>query len=149
MQLTHSEMINAPADQVWPTLSDITKWPEWTPTVKKVYSLDETAVGVGSRFKLYQPKLLPADWSITNWEPGVGFEWESKVPGVVTTASHQLKITDSGVEIQLIIEFSGPLGGLIGRITDELTKEYFSLEAAGLKRHCEDTSYYKSGRISK
>ena len=140
MQLRHSEIINAPADQIWSTLSEITSWPEWTPTVKKVYRLDETTVGVGSRFKLYQPKLLPAEWRITIWEPGIGFEWVSKVPGVVTTAGHRLKNTDSGMELQLIIEFAGPLGGFMGRIAGKLTKEYLSLEAAGLKRRCEGTS---------
>jgi len=137
MQIRHTEIINVPADQVWSTLSEITKWPEWTPTVKKVHGLDETTVGVGSRFKLYQPKLLPAKWSITIWEPGVGFEWVSKVPGVVTKAGHQLKSTDSGVELQLVIEFSGLLGDFVGRIAGKLTKEYLSLEATGLKRCCE------------
>jgi uncharacterized membrane protein len=137
MQFRHSALIHAPADRVWTVLRDITRWPEWTPTVDEVQRLDASAIGVGSRFKVHQPKLLPAEWKVTSWAPGTGFEWVSKLPGVATIARHELIPADEGVELALVVEFAGVLGSVAGWMAGGLTKKYLALEADGLKRFCE------------
>ena len=57
--------INAPPDRVWAVMRDIESWPEWTPTVKKIRRLDKGSLAVGSRALIWQPKLLPAKWRVT------------------------------------------------------------------------------------
>lgn len=36
--------IDAPAELVWQTISDVEQWPEWTPTMTEIRRLDEGAV---------------------------------------------------------------------------------------------------------
>lgn len=46
---SHSTIINAPIDEVWKTLSDLERWPEWNEVIKKV-SIDGE-LKVGTKFK--------------------------------------------------------------------------------------------------
>ena len=57
--------INVPADHVWAVIRDVESWPEWTPTVKKIRWLDKGSLAVGSGALIWQPKLLPAKWRVT------------------------------------------------------------------------------------
>lgn len=46
---SHSIIINAPIDQVWNVLSDLSSWPEWNSLVKKVRH--EGSAKTGDKFK--------------------------------------------------------------------------------------------------
>ncbi|MGD8689216.1 MAG: hypothetical protein PVI37_04685 [Gammaproteobacteria bacterium] len=48
-----------------------------------------------------------------------------------------LRCSASGVELQLALEISGDLGGVIGRVMEKLANKYLALEADGVKRCCE------------
>ena len=137
VEIAHQIEIAAPYDEVWDVLSDIQAWPTWTPTVEKVVAETPGPVNAGSTFELFQPKMLPAAWEITSWIPGRGFTWESHGLGLVTTAEHALESRGAVTVVTLKITFSGPLGGLIGFLSGTFTKNYLTLEAAGLKRRVE------------
>jgi carbon monoxide dehydrogenase subunit G len=73
---TSIEIAATPA-RVWDVLSDVERWHDWTPSIERITPLDDAPLGVGSKVRIEQPKLRPATWKITSWEPGRGFSWES------------------------------------------------------------------------
>lgn len=129
--------IQAPPERVWAALQDIEHWPAWTPTVTKVRPLDPGPVAVGTRAIVRQPKLPSACWQITEFAEGRSFTWIKRSPGVLVTGRHCVEGTANGSRATLSLDFSGPLGSFIARLTRGLNKGYLTLEAQGLKKHAE------------
>jgi uncharacterized protein YndB with AHSA1/START domain len=130
--------IAAPPERVWAVLVDVERWPEWTPTMTRVRRLDRGPFGTGSAARIKQPRLPPAVWRVTAFDPGRSFSWTATGPGVRTVAGHHLGPgSDGSVTVTLTIEQSGPLAGLLWRLTSGLTRRYVDTEAHSLKRRCE------------
>jgi uncharacterized protein YndB with AHSA1/START domain len=130
--------IRATPKRVWAVLSDIEGWPEWTPSVKSIERLDSGPLVVGSRARIRQPRLLPAEWRITSLDKGRSFTWVTRSFGVSVTAHHLVEATRSGSRATLSIKFEGLLGPFVGWLTSRLNDRYLGLEAAGLKRRSEE-----------
>ncbi|MBK9927322.1 MAG: SRPBCC family protein [Anaerolineales bacterium] len=134
-----STMINAGQEAAWKVLSDVAHWHEWTPTVTKVEVLDAPELKLGNRYKVFQPKLQPAEWTVTVLTPPSNFTWEAKTPGIHMVAEHIL--TSKGAnqtELTLTFAFNGWLGKLIGRMYGKMTEEYIQTEAQSLKKRVEN-----------
>ena len=129
--------INTSPGRVWDVLRDVERWPEWTPTMRKLTILDGKPLGQGSAVRVEQPKLLPQVMTITSWEPGKGFVWETKSPGVRAVANHQIVPTGSGSRVTLSVTFSGFLTPVVTLLAGRLTARYIDVEANGLKVRCE------------
>jgi len=130
--------INASQEAVWKIFSDVTRWHEWTPTVTKVEVLDAPELKLGNRYKVFQPKLQPAVWTVTILTPPLKFTWESKTPGMHMVAEHIL--TSKGTnqtELTLTFTFNGWLGNLIGKMYGKMTEAYIQTEAQSLKKRVE------------
>jgi uncharacterized membrane protein len=142
--------INAPPHCVWAVMRDIERWPEWTPTVRKVRRLDRGPLAVGSRALIWQPKLPPARWKVTELDDARrSFTWETWSPGMRLQARHSVEDTGNTSRATLSVEFSGLLGPLFARVTRSLNNRYLSLEARGLKERSEQfADNHKSGLIS-
>ncbi|GAB2573030.1 SRPBCC family protein [Kribbella endophytica] len=134
MRFDHSTTVNAPAERVWAVFSDVTHWPDWTPTVDSVERLDEGALRVGARTRIRQPKLPVAVWEVTELKDGEYFEWVSRAPGIKTTGGHRVVSTPEGTVATATIIQEGPLGWLFGRLYAKLTRSYIQLETENLKR---------------
>jgi hypothetical protein len=132
-----STVINASIERTWSVLADIERWPEWTPSIERIESLTALPLGPKARVRIHQPKLRPAVWEVTVWEPPRRFVWQSKSPGVTAIADHRLEARPEGCSITLSLHFDGMLGGLAGRLTRRLTERYIRLEAEGLKARAE------------
>jgi hypothetical protein len=132
--------ISAPPDRVWAVMSDIEHWPEWTPSVTRVERLDRGSLAVGHRARIRQPRLLPAVWQVTALQPGRGFTWVTRSPGLLATGGHWVEPTATGSRAQLTLRFEGILAGLVGRLFGALTTRYLALEARGLKERSEGRS---------
>ena len=130
--------INAPPARVWAVVSDIERWHEWTASVSSVQKLDTGPLGVGSKARVRQPRLLPAVFDVTRWEPQRGFDWVTRSGGVTAVARHMLEPTAAGTRVRLSVEFTGVLSPLIAWFTGSLTNRYLQMEAAGLKRRAEE-----------
>lgn len=133
--------INAPPDRVWAVMRDIEGWPAWTPTVKKIRLLDKGSLAVGSRAIVWQPKLPPAKWRVTELDDArKGFTWETHGPGMRLEARHWVEGTGNTSRATLSIQFSGVLGPLFARLTRNLNDRYLALEAEGLRERSEGLS---------
>lgn len=130
--------IAADPEDVWAVLVDVERWPEWTASMSEVKLLDSTALDVGARVRIKQPKLPAAVWVVTDLEPRRSFTWKAAVPGVTTFGDHQLSPQAHGrVTVTLGIRRAGPLAPVVNRVFGRLTREYVQMEADGLKRRCE------------
>ena len=132
-----SIIIKASQEIAWNVLSDVAHWHEWTPTVTKVEVLNTPELKLGNRYKVFQPKLQPAEWTVIELSTS-NFTWESKAPGMHMVAEHIL--TSKGAnqtELTLTFAFNGWLGNLIGKMYGKMTEEYIQTEAQSLKKKVE------------
>lgn len=132
--------IHAPPDRVWAVMSDIERWPEWTPTVASTQRVDRGPLAVGSRARIRQPKLPPAVWQVTELDEGKGFTWVTRSPGVRVTARHWVEANGGGSRATLSIQYAGVLGPLVARLTRGLNERYLALEARGLRQRSEGSA---------
>ena len=132
--------IPAPRPLVWSVISDIERWPEWTPSISWVKKLSSGPLHVGSRALVCQPKLPLAYWRVTDFNPGVRFTWVSVALVVRVTARHEVQGNSSGCLVTLAIDYEGLFGALLTRWIDNLNNRYLSMEATGLKSRCTELS---------
>src|SRR5688500_1789373 len=79
MEFSITTEVDAPPEVVFAVLSEVEHWHEWTPTVTRVERLDDAGapLALGSRIRIVQPKVPPAEWTVTALEPGRGFRLRS------------------------------------------------------------------------
>jgi hypothetical protein len=132
--------IDAPADRVAQVMKDVDRWPEWTPTVKRVRRFDSGDLRLGSRLMISQPKFPPAIWKATAVEP-FGFTWVSVAPAMRVVAHHYVEPLGPTSRATLKLEFHGLVGRWFGRMTKGINARYLALEARGLKGRSENPLY--------
>ena len=129
--------INASQEAAWKILSNVAHWHEWTPTVSKVEVLNTPELKIGNRYKVFQPKLQPVVWTVTELN-SANFTWESKSPGMHMVAEHVVKSVNANQsEVTLTFAFNGWLGNFIGKLYGKMTEEYIQTEARSLKKNVE------------
>ena len=121
---------------VWSVLSDVERWPQWTPSISTVNKLSAGPLKVGGRVRVRQPKLPPAFWRVTELDPEAGFTWISRAPGVRVTARHMVEAIPDGTRVTLSIRYEGLFGKLLASWVGNLNEDYLVLEANGLKARC-------------
>jgi uncharacterized protein YndB with AHSA1/START domain len=144
MEFSITTDVDASPDRVFAVMTDIEKWPEWTPTVTRVERLDGSSLplALNNRIRIVQPKVPPAEWTVTALEAGRGFRIVSRAPGATVVANHWIEpLRDGkGSRVTLSVTFSGWLGKVIARLMRGLNERYLAQEAAGLKRRSEETA---------
>lgn len=130
--------IDAAPECVWDLLSAVVEWPRWLPTVASVEALGAARLEVGGRFKVRQPGLRPAIWTVSAIEPGCRFEWQAASPGVLMVGDHRLqRLAPHRTSVLLRFEFRGVAGSLLGLLFASTTRRYVDQEAAALKKATE------------
>ncbi len=131
-------IIQATPAAIWQVLSDVERWPRWTPTVLDVQPLTHHGFHVGSRYRITQPKLRPAVYEVTECIPHQAFTWVQKAPGATRIADHRINACDGdGAEVELTFTTEGLLGGILGNMYAKRICDYLRTEARSLKAHCE------------
>jgi len=126
--------IAAPGELIWRVLEAVAAWPEWLPTVSSVQPLDGKALKLGARYIVRQPKLRPATWVVTEYQPPRRFVWQARSPGVLMIAAHTIEEAPAGrSHVVLRFSFAGLLGAPIGWLFCSITKRYLAQELASLK----------------
>jgi len=130
--------IRSSPPHVWSILLDVERWPEWTTSVTKVQRMDIGPLTLGSRTRIWQPRLMPAVWQITSLdEPRHVFAWTTHVLGVKINARHQVEGLKSHSRVTLTLHYAGMAGALLARVYRNLNWDYLSREGNGLKQRCE------------
>jgi polyketide cyclase/dehydrase/lipid transport protein len=133
--------IAAPPERVWPVISDVERWHEWTPSIIRVTLLAGGPLALGRRAFIRQPKLPPALWTVTELAPGRSFTWVSRAPGLRVSGYHGVEPIPTGSRATLAVEIDGLLGSLWARLSKKITERYLAYEAAGLKARSENPTY--------
>ena len=132
--------IDAPPATVWSVMSDVERWHEWTASITRVMRVDHGPFAVGSRARVRQPRLLPAEFIVTELEENRGFTWVTHSPGVTATARHLVEPIPRGTRATLSVQFDGLAAPIVAWMTRNLNDRYLALEAAGLKKRAEARS---------
>jgi uncharacterized protein YndB with AHSA1/START domain len=138
MQTMERVVIKASPTAIWEVLTDVERWPMWTPTELSVEPVTRDGFKVGAKYRVTQPKIKPAIYEVTERIPHEAFTWVQKAPGATMIAEHRLTAFDgSGTEVELAFATKGLLGALAGSLNAKLIAEYVKTEAKSLKQHCE------------
>lgn len=129
--------IAAAPERVWSVLSRLEDWPGWTASMRAVRALGEGPPRAGARYRVEQPRLRPADFTITEWDEPRSFTWRMRSPGVGAVAVHAITPTPAGCRVRLEVRYTGPLAVLVALLAGGLTRDYMRLEAEGLRRRSE------------
>ena len=130
--------IDAPPERVWAVLADVEHWHEWTASIRDIRFETPPPLRAGSKLRIRQPKLPAAVWTVTRVDPGQGFDWRSRGPGLSAFASHNIEALDGNrSRVTLIIEQTGLFAGLIGALIEGRSRRYVEMEANGLKARSE------------
>lgn len=139
MHIERTIDIDAPASVVWSVMADVEQWHTWTESIQSVVLADPPDLGVGSTAEVRQPGFPAATWSVTEWEPGRSFTWESRAPGVHSVGEHSVEpLGDGASRATLAIHQTGALAWLLGLLAGRRSRRYVDMEAAGLKSRAEE-----------
>jgi uncharacterized membrane protein len=137
MRWENSTHIDAPADVVWRLTLDITDWPSYVPTVRRVDRLDDGPLRVGSSARLDQPGQPTAVWTVTTLEPQQRFAWQSKRTGYTLTGSHVVEPDGNGCRNTLAIDLTGPLAPVLGPLVARTVRRTIATENAAVRAKAE------------
>lgn len=138
MELQTSIDIRADIKDIWNTLIDVERWPEWTRSVDKLERLDRGEFGLGSRARICQPGIPVAIWKVTEFEPGKSFTWVSEGFGIRNVGGHRLELRgERTVSFTLTLVQTGWVAWLVRSRAEKTAREYLAVESQGLKRRCE------------
>jgi uncharacterized membrane protein len=125
--------ISAPAERVWQAVVDIESWPRWTPSTTEVKRLDDGPLHVGSRARVKQPGMQALVWEVTELDEGSHFTWVTHLPGVAATARDDIDETANGSHLDVSLEWTGPLAGVVATVYGRRTRQSLTQEANGHK----------------
>ncbi|MCE1180102.1 MAG: SRPBCC family protein [Micrococcales bacterium] len=123
----------ADIDTVWGVLADIEAWHTWTPTVTAARQIAREPAA----YALWQPRMPPATWTVTDWRPSQGFVWENRRPGILSVAQHWLEPAGGGTRIHLMLEWTGGLTSTTHLLIGKRARGYVTTEAESLAAHCD------------
>jgi hypothetical protein len=131
--------IEAPPAKVWAAMVDVESWPLWTESMTKVERVVRgRPFGLETEAVIEQPKMAPLTWRVVEFEPGVGFAWQSLYRGVTTLAVHSIEPAGDGrSRVRLGVRQSGGMAWLAGLVAGRRIRRNVDLEAEGLKRFVE------------
>jgi uncharacterized membrane protein len=140
MKITNSIVIAAPAERVWQLTTDVANWPAITPTMQRVERLDEGPFGLGSTARIKQPGQTPAVWTVTRFDAGHEFAWQTTRMGVIMTGSHRVERDGDQTRNTLGLDMTGRGAGLMGLLFGGIMRKALQTENNGFKTSAEQAA---------
>jgi carbon monoxide dehydrogenase subunit G len=136
----HSIDIHSTPDRAWQVMSDIERWPEWTPSVVSVTKLSDGPLARGTTARVHAKGTPESTWTVSESIPAKSFTWDTKVRGAATSAGHVIEPSSTGSRVTLSLEVRGFAAALLKPILGRRIRENLRLEAEGLKRRTEEAA---------
>jgi hypothetical protein len=134
----HVVEVHVSPARVWSVLLDVERWPEWTTSVTRVQRMDIGPLTLGSRTRIWQPRLMPAVWQVTSLDLKRHiFAWTARNFGMKIVARHQVESVAAHSRVTLSLDYHGLLGAVMARAYRDLNWDYIAREANGLRARCE------------
>ena len=134
--LFQAEVAAAPA-VVWDLLARVEDWPGWTPTVERIVNLSGQSLAMGRQYKVKQPGLREAVYTITGLEDCRRFTWESRLPGTRLIADHIVEEVGGKTRLELSFSAEGVMGALVQWLYGGKIASFVETEGRSLKRAAE------------
>ena len=161
MMIERTVDIEAPAAIVWQVMADVEQWSTWTASITSIVvdpgrgpesgglgpgEPGPGELGPGRRAVVRQPGFPKARWTVTDWQPGRAFTWESPAPGVLSVGVHAVEPTgERCCRATLAISQTGKLSGLLGLLAGRRSVRYVGMERDGLKARAEELARVADG----
>jgi carbon monoxide dehydrogenase subunit G len=130
--------IDAPPTVVWSVISDVEKWPDWTPTILTVVRQQQGDFGLGSTAKVHPKGFPDALLTVTEFTPGRSFTWEGKGGvGMTVQLAHIVEPDGDGSRVTLSVIPGGPAAPFFGWLAARMSKKNVDIEAESLKTRSE------------
>jgi uncharacterized membrane protein len=130
--------VGVSAEDLWEVVSAVESWPSWTDSISSVRLVSTGPLGAGSQIRVKQPGMPAMTWHVERWEPGSGFAWVARTPGLRVVADHLVTIAgERQSQLTLVVEYQGVLAGAVGRLWGKRTRRFMDMEAEGLKGRAE------------
>jgi hypothetical protein len=124
--------------RVWSALLDIEHWPEWNTAVTRIHRMDLGPLTLGSRTRIWQPRLMSAVWCVTSLDQQRRiFTWATHSIGLQVSARHHVEAVDAHTRLTLTLHYSGLLGPIMARLLRDTNWDFMAREGTGLRDRCE------------
>lgn len=131
--------IDAPPDVVWKVMSDVEKWPEWTPSMRRIEKMGDAPFGKGSSVRVAPRGAPRAVWTVTELEENRSFTWEASTANSHAVARHVIEPDGAGSKVTLSVTITGSwLIRVLGPVMAITIRRGVRQEAEGLKRRSEE-----------
>jgi len=146
-RVERSLIIHAGADQIYPFVNDLRRWPEWTvwnteadPTL--VFTYEGPGEGVGASSKWESKKSGPGSLAITESDPAKGVKTELTFGRGGTPVQGWVTFAPAGTDTKVIFGFGGevsrnPMQRWLYAYMDKMAGPEFEKNLAGLKKKVE------------
>lgn len=143
MEIRRTIRIEAPAERSWSVISDIERWPEWTPSVKRVQRHDEGPLRVGTSATLDLRGGTTSRWTVSDVAEGRSFTWSARIgPAMRFTADHIVEPEGAGCRLTLVLTPSGALGTVMAPLLLAMSRRNVDAEARGAAARAESPDYH-------
>jgi hypothetical protein len=129
--------IRAAVPVVWRLITDVERWPDWTPTVLSLCKTDTGPLTIGTTCRVRQPGLPERLYKVTSLQEQSEMTWETNTAGLRMVASHQVWSTHTGSCAQLLFSVTGVLAPMVRLLFAQKIDGMVNLEAESLRRAAE------------
>lgn len=129
--------IDTSPEKVWDVISDVERWPEWTPTMSEIHRPGTGRLQVGSKADVRQPGQPRRVWVVTELEDGHSFTWQTGGSMLTFRAEHIVRPVDGHTEVALVFEIAGRAAAPVSLLARRKVAAMVDTEANSLKARCE------------
>jgi hypothetical protein len=140
VKIEHRIGIQAPAETIWATLSDIGRWSEWNPLYPRAEGLLRIGSALSLDVALPERKVRTIRPVVIDWIPNEQIHWRTSTLGGLVRTTRFLeieKLTETGCIFSNGELFIGPLAATAARSVGRASRAGFAVMGEAMKVRAE------------